>query len=412
MESVSQILLVVNFFKEKYVMKKQFEINKIALAVAMSLGTSLVSAQSGPIKIGVVTPLSGTYTPIGEQVKMGLDLAAKEINAAGGINGRKINLIYEDEEANPAVATQKAEKLFQVEKVDFLTGTVNSGSTLAVGQVAERNNKLIATSVSFADSITGDKCSPNVFRVNARAGMQSAALAAWVDKEIPKSNIFFIGPDYEMGRSTVSAFKRASTEKGAKDVGEVFAPLDNKDYSPYFGQVRAAKPNVIYTSVAGNDTVRLFSQMEEYGLNKGVTLVGASGTVTSQNMGAIGKSANGFVTGVGYSPKLDNPANKKFVADFQKAYNKLPDLYGADSYGLIYLYKAAVEKAKSTETDKVRTAMDDLSWQTPQGTKKMRAGDHQAMQDMFAVRVENGEFNIVGRVPSDQAIGPDACTRF
>jgi ABC-type branched-subunit amino acid transport system substrate-binding protein len=412
MGSANQILLVVNFLKETYIMKKQFQTKKIALAVALSLGASLVSAQTGPIKIGVVTPLSGTYTPIGEQVKMGLDLAAKEINAAGGINGRKIDLIYEDEEANPAVATQKAEKLFQVEKVDFLTGTVNSGSTLAVGQLAERNNKLIATTVSFADSITADKCSPNVFRVNARAGMQSAALAAWVDKEIPKANIFFIGPDYEMGRSTVSAFKKASTEKGAKDVGEVFAPLDNKDYSPYFGQVRAAKPNVIYTSVAGNDTVRLFTQMDEYGVNKGVTIVGASGTVTSQNLGAIGKSANGFVTGVGYSPKLDNPANKKFVADFQKAYNKLPDLYGADSYGLMYFYKAAVEKAKSTETDKVRTAMNDLSWQTPQGTKKMRAGDHQAMQDMFAVRVENGEFNIVGKVPSDQAIGPDTCTRF
>ena len=391
---------------------KQFQVKKISLAVALSFSASLVLAQSGPIKIGVVTPLSGTYTPIGEQVKMGLDLAAKEINAAGGINGRKIDLIYEDEEANPAVATQKAEKLFQVEKVDFLTGTVNSGSTLAVGQLAERNGKLIATTVSFADSITGDKCSPNVFRVNARAGMQSAALAAWVDKEIPKANIFFIGPDYEMGRSTVSAFKKASTEKGAKDVGEVFAPLDNKDYSPYFGQVRSAKPNVIYTSVAGNDTVRLFTQMDEYGVNKGITIVGASGTVTSQNMGAIGKSANGFVTGVGYSPKLDNPANKKFVSDFQKAYNKLPDLYGADSYGLLYFYKAAVEKAKSTDTEKVRVAMNDLSWQTPQGVKKMRAGDHQAMQDMFAVRVENGEFNIVGRVPADQAIGADVCSRF
>ena len=391
---------------------KQFQVKKISLAVALSFSASLVLAQSGPIKIGVVTPLSGTYTPIGEQVKMGLDLAAKEINAAGGINGRKIDLIYEDEEANPAVATQKAEKLFQVEKVDFLTGTVNSGSTLAVGQLAERNGKLIATTVSFADSITGDKCSPNVFRVNARAGMQSAALAAWVDKEIPKANIFFIGPDYEMGRSTVSAFKKASTEKGAKDVGEVFAPLDNKDYSPYFGQVRSAKPNVIYTSVAGNDTVRLFTQMDEYGVNKGITIVGASGTVTSQNMGAIGKSANGFVTGVGYSPKLDNPANKKFVSDFQKVYNKLPDLYGADSYGLLYFYKAAVEKAKSTDTDKVRVAINDLSWQTPQGVKKMRAGDHQAMQDMFAVRVENGEFNIVGRVPADQAIGADVCSRF
>lgn len=382
------------------------------MLAALSLGATLAIAQTGPIKIGVVTPLSGTYTPIGEQVKMGLDLAAKEINAKGGINGRKIDLIYEDEEANPAVATQKAEKLFQVEKVDFLTGTVNSGSTLAVGQVAERNNKLIATSVSFADSITGDKCSPNVFRVNARAGMQSAALAAWVDKEIPKANIFFIGPDYLMGRSTVSAFKKASTEKGAKDVGEVFAPLDNKDYSPYFGQVRSAKPNVIYTSVAGNDTVRLFTQMDDYGVKKGVTIVGASGTVTSQNLGAIGKSANGFVTGVGYSPKLDNPANKQFVADFQKAYSKLPDLYGADSYGLLYFYKAAVEKAMSTDTDKVRAAMNDLSWQTPQGIKKMRAGDHQAMQDMFAVRIENGEFNIVGMVAADQAIGPDVCDRF
>jgi len=411
MENVNQGLLVVNFFKGDLIMK-QFQVKKISLAVTLSFSASLVLAQSGPIKIGVVTPLSGTYTPIGEQVKMGLDLAAKEINAAGGINGRKINLIYEDEEANPAVATQKAEKLFQVEKVDFLTGTVNSGSTLAVGQLAERNGKLIATTVSFADSITGDKCSPNVFRVNARAGMQSAALAAWVEKEIPKANIFFIGPDYEMGRSTVSAFKKASTETGAKDVGEVFAPLDNKDYSPYFGQVRSAKPNVIYTSVAGNDTVRLFTQMDEYGVNKGITIVGASGTVTSQNMGAIGKSANGFVTGVGYSPKLDNPANKKFVSDFQKAYNKLPDLYGADSYGLLYFYKAAVEKAKSTDTDKVRVAMNDLSWQTPQGVKKMRSGDHQAMQDMFAVRVENGEFNIVGRVPADQAIGADVCSRF
>lgn len=389
-----------------------FKLKEILLCMALSSVTTIAVAQADAIKIGVVTPLSGTYTPIGEQVKMGLDLAAKEINASGGINGRKITLLYEDEEANPAVATQKAEKLFQVEKVDFLTGTVNSGSTLAVGQLAERNNKLIATTVSFADSITADKCSPNVFRVNARAGMQSAALAAWLDKEIPKANIFFIGPDYEMGRSTVSAFKKASIEKGAKDVGEVFAPLDNKDYSPYFGQVRAAKPNVIYTSVAGNDTVRLFTQMDEYGVNKGVTIVGASGTVTSQNMGAIGKSANGFVTGVGYSPKLDNPANKKFVTDFQKAYNKLPDLYGADSYGLLFFYKSAVEKANSTDTDKVRAAMKDLTWATPQGNKTMRGGDHQAMQEMFAVKVDNGQFNIVGKVPADLAIGPDTCTRF
>ena len=105
-------------------------------------------AQSDPIKIGVVTPLSGTYAGIGQQVKWGLDLATKEINASGGIAGRKVELIYEDEEANPAVAVQKAEKLLQVSKVDFLTGTVNSGSTLAVGQVAVQQRQGQAVGVA------------------------------------------------------------------------------------------------------------------------------------------------------------------------------------------------------------------------------------------------------------------------
>jgi len=385
----------------------------IVSVVTTALATPLFAlAQTGPIRIGVVTPLSGTYAGIGQQVKWGLDLAATQINAAGGVMGRKLELLYEDEEANPAVATQKAEKLFQVSKVDFLTGTVNSGSTLAVGQVAERNNKLIATTVSFADSITTDKCSPNVFRVNARAGMQSAALADWMAKEKPNANVFYLGPDYEMGRSTVAAFKAAAEAKGAKTVGEVFAPLDNKDYSPFFGQVRSSKPAVIYTSVAGNDTVRLFTQMAEFGVNRNVQVVGASGTVTSQNLAAIGKAADGFVTGVGYSPNIDSAENRKFVAEFEAVAKTKPDLYGADSYGVLFFYKAAVEKARSVETDKLRDAMRGLQWATPQGLKTLRAGDHQAMQDMYAVRVNNGQFEIVGKVAGATAIGPDTCTKF
>jgi branched-chain amino acid transport system substrate-binding protein len=365
-----------------------------------------------PIKIGVVTPLSGTYTPIGQQVRWGLELATTEVNAAGGIMGRQIQLIFEDEEANPSVAVQKAEKLFEVQKVDFLTGTVNSGSTLAVGQTAERAGKLIATTVSFADSITADKCSPNVFRVNARAGQQSAALAAWVAKQKPKAKVFFLGPDYEMGRSTVATFKKTVEGLGAESVGEVFAPLDSKDYTQYFGQLRQAKPEVLYTSVAGNDTVRLMTQMQDFGLAKNLLVVGASGTVTSQNIAAIGAAADGFGTGVGYSTQIDTPDNKKFVEAFKAANKAEPDLYGADSYGLIFFYKAAVEKAKSTETDKVREAMRGLEWMTPQGKKTMRAGDHQAIQPMYVARVAGGKFKIDGNVGGDEAIGPDECKRF
>jgi ABC-type branched-subunit amino acid transport system substrate-binding protein len=387
----------------------------LTAALAVSLGgvTGAALAQSaGPIRIGVVTPLSGTYAPIGQQVKWGVELATREINDAGGIMGRKVELLFEDEEANPAVATQKAEKLFQSSKVDFLTGTVNSGSTLAVGQVAERNDRLIATTVSFSDAITGEKCSPNVFRVNAKAGQQSAALAEWMAREKPNARVFFLGPDYEMGRSTVSAFKTAALKKGAVDAGEVYPPLDNKDYSPFFGQLRSARPTVLYSSTAGNDTVRLFTQMSEFGLLKNLTVIGASGAVTSQNMAAISKALEGFVTGVGYALDIDTPENKKFVANFQSAYKTTPDLFGADSYGVMYFYKAAVEKAKSTETGKLRTAMRGLEWTTPQGKKQIRAGDHQAIQDMYAVRLTDGKFKVISKVAGDAAIGPDTCTRF
>lgn len=386
---------------------------KTTTATLLFCATALSSAYAAdPIKIGVVTPLSGTYAGIGQQVRWGLELATKEVNAAGGIMGRPVELLFEDEEANPAVAVQKAEKLFQVGKVDFLTGTVNSGSTLAVGQLAERAGKLISTTVSFADSITTDKCSPNVFRVNARAGQQSAALAAWLATEKPKAKVFYLGPDYEMGRSTVAAFRSNIERVGGTSLGEIFAPLDNKDYTQYFGQIRASRPQVLYTSVAGNDTVRLFSQLQEFGLLNNITVLGASGTVTSQNLGAIGKAADGFVTGVGYSTEIATPANKTFVEAFRNAFKNDPDLYGADSYGLIYAYKTAVEKAKSTETDKVRDALRGLTWATPQGDKTMRAGDHQAVQTMYVVRVDKGQFKIVGEVKGDEAVGPDTCTRF
>jgi branched-chain amino acid transport system substrate-binding protein len=152
--------------------------------------------------------------------------------------------------------------------------------------------------------------------------------------------------------------------------------------------------------------------MQDFGLLGNLLVVGASGTVTSQNIGAIGAAADGFGTGVGYSTQIESPENKKFVEAFKAANKADPDLYGADSYGLIYFYKAAVEKAKSTDTDKVREAAKDLQWMTPQGQKTMRAGDHQAIQPMYVVRVNGGQFKIVGDVGGEDAIGPDECKRF
>lgn len=384
----------------------------VSAALVAGLAGSALAQDGEPIKVGVVTPLTGTYAGIGEQVRWGLELSAKEINENGGIMGRPLELIFEDEEANPSVAVRQAEKLFQSDGVDFLTGTVNSASTLAVAQLAERNDRLAATTVSYSDAITGEQCSPNMFRVNPSAHMQAATLAVWVATETENSRVLYLGPDYEMGRSTVAAFRAAAEAQGAESVGELFAPLGTNDYSQYFGQIRAAQPEVIYTSVAGNDTVRLFTQLEEFGMRDQFIILGAAGTVSGQNIGALGDAAEGFVTGVGYSVQLDTPENKDFVKAFEEAHGTSPDLFGADSYGVLKLYKAAVEKAGTTETAAVREAMHDLEWETPQGTKKMRAGDHQALQDMYAVQVKGGAFTVIDEIPGEDVIGPDNCERF
>ncbi len=186
--------------------------------IAMLLASGAYAQET--IKIGVLTPLSGTYAGIGQQVRWGIDQSVEEINAAGGIAGRQIELVYEDSEANPAVAVTKAEKLFTVDNVDFLTGTVNSGATLAVGQVADRADKLIATTVSFSDAITGSVVHRTSFE-STRAGQQSVALAAWLKQEKPGAKVYYLGPDYEMGRSTVAAFKERAESVGATSTGQV-----------------------------------------------------------------------------------------------------------------------------------------------------------------------------------------------
>src|SRR5713101_8235437 len=380
-------------------------------AFAFSLGLNAHAADA--IKVGVVTPLSGSYAPIGKQVRWGAELAVKEINAAGGVAGRPFELLFEDEEANPPVAVRKSEKLLQQDKVDFLTGTVNSGSTLAVGQLAERNDRILVTTVSYAPSITGAQCNANVFRVNANAFMQSNALTNWLTKNVPGKRYFFIGPDYEMGRSTISAFQKDVARLGGSDTGSTFPPLGAKDFSSYIGQIRAARPDVIMTATAGNDTVRLLTQLKEYGiLSDKLTLAGAAGAVTQEIVGAMGGAAEGFLSAAGYSTDIDTPSNKKFVAAFKKDFQNDPDLFAADTYGLFYLFKQAIEKAGDTDPAKLRTAMEDASWETPQGTKKIRKGDHQAVVDMVVVKVKGSDFLTVGKVPGADAVGPDKREKF
>lgn len=384
----------------------------LAAAAAVALSAQTAAAQD-VFKVGILTPSTGTYAKLGQQQTWSFEMAAEEINESGGILGHKIEFVTEDSEANPKVATQKAEKLITVDKVQLIIGTVSSGVSLAVGQVAERFGVNMITSVSWSDAITGAKCSPNAFRVNARAGQMANALAEWLAKEYGGKRIAYIGPDYEMGRSTVAAFKTLAEERGLESAGEIYAPLETPDYSPFFGQLRAAQPDVLFAPMAGEDSVRFFTQLAEFGMQGQFQLTGGAGSITPAELPAIGNAADGFTFGAGYAASLDTPANKAFVEKYRaRSGGQDPTLYSADAYGVLHLVKKAAEKAGSLEPEAVQKAMRGMSWDTPQGSKTVREGDNQAVMTMYVVQINDGDFNVIDTIDGEAAIGADQCERW
>ena len=190
--------------------------------------------------------------------------------------------------------------------------------------------------------------------------------------EKPQAKVFYLGPDYEMDESTVAAFK-ASAEKVGASTGLVrcFAPLDAKDYTQYFGRVRAARPQVLYTSVAGNDTVRLLSQMQEFGLLQQPQPGRRLGQATSRAIRRSGRRPKVSPASATLRPRSVRPRTRNSSTPSRRPTGGARSLRRRRPHGCD---KAAVEKAKSTETDKVREAPRGLKWMTPQGEKTIRAG--------------------------------------
>jgi branched-chain amino acid transport system substrate-binding protein len=208
-------------------------------------------------------------------------------------------------------------------------------------------------------------------------------------------------------------FSKEVERNGKKVVETIFPPLGATDFSTYFGRIRAARPDVLLTMTPGNDTVRLLTQMKEFGLIPApFKMGGAAGAVTAGNIGAMGGAADGFITGASYSADLDTPENKAFLPKFKAKYTEDPDLFAVDSYSLVYLIKAAAEKAGSLEAEALRKAIPGISWDTPQGRKTMRKEDNQASLNMYLIEVKGKDFKIVGTVPASEIIIPNECKKF
>ena len=388
----------------------------IAFAAILVGGLGLMAgpddASSQTIKLGVLAPLSGTYANIGNHEVWAIRQAVEQLNLKGGVLGRKFEIVTEDDEANPPIGVRKATKLIAQDKVDFLVGTVHSGVTLQIMSVAEKHKKILLIPVSEAAAITEENCSKYAFRISGNARLQANGLGAWMVQNLGK-RYYFIGADYAMGRSGVATMAEVVKKNGGEDIGEVFAPLGTTDFASYLGKIKAAAPDVLFLTLAGNDVVRFVTQLDSFGLKKQMKVAGSPQMIETNVLPAMGAAADDLVSVTRYVYTLDRSENKAFVEGFVKYSNgEMPNQYSESSYDAIMMLAMAIEKAQSLEEGKVIAALEGLSFAAPRGNLTIRAGDHQTLHDKYIVQVKGGKYQIIGKKAAAEVAGPDLCAKF
>jgi branched-chain amino acid transport system substrate-binding protein len=339
------------------------------------------------IKLGVMEPLSGAFKDIGDRYLEGVQYAADVLNAKGGINGKQVEVIPVDSELKPAIATNKATKLILREDVRYFCGGTGSSVAGAMEALARKQDLLFFTYGMAAASLTGEKCSPNFFRLCANTNTQSYALAAWVAEQGFKK-VITIAQDYSFGQEATAAFveKLKELAPDAEVVGQILHPIGTKDFAPYVSQIINSGAEVVFTSNWGSDLTLLLKQAKPLGLDATFACyyLNDENAITSV---ANDEAAIGSVTAEVYMVSIPGAANREFVEGFKKAKGYYPTWLRGKAYLATMFWAEAVKKAGSAEVDAVRTAWEGLSYDGPAGTWTMRACDHQVQQPVWIAEI-------------------------
>lgn len=373
------------------------------VAIATGLVGSHAALADDAIRIGIPTSLTGPYVELGAEVKRGAEFAAKEANAKGGVDGRKVELEYADTEGNPDAGRRAAEKLVR-SGYRLLTGTISSAVGLAIGGQMEKWDALYISSINKSDRLTGEACNARVFRANHSDSMDMALIGPWL-KTRPEREWGVMAADYAWGHDSADAFTAGAIAAGKTIKIRLFAPLGTKDYAPYIQQIKDAGVGALWVAEAGRDAVNFGIQAKQFKLFDLVFAVSQSFAVPSTIKG-MGDLADGVWGIINYTSTLNTPGNKAFVAEWVKVYGKEPGNFEAETYVTMKALFAAVEKAHSVEPGTVAKALSDISFDVPfYGNVTMRAADHQLMLPNYIGRVArvDGELKPVVEVTVDAA---------
>src|SRR5215475_5803690 len=356
----------------------------IALASELSAPAILRAQTTDVIRIGHLTPRTGFLGPLGEYAVLAIDLAVEEINAAGGINGRKVELIKEDS-VNPQTASTKAERMIERDKVSCIIGEISSASALTIGQVAQRSKTVFINTGANSDALRGSDCKRYMFHIES----QNSMYVKTVGRSFLKSGLvkgkkwYSLTADYAFGHDLLKVAKRFMEGNGGQFAGDDLVPTDATDFSAYLLKIRDAKPDLVVINLAGTQTTNFLKQYAEFGLT---FPVGGFGFDTALAW-AAGKGNFVGTWPVVWHHLIDTPGSKKFVSAFTKKYGKPPENQAWGDYVAAKIVAQTVNDLKSTDSTKIiehfeKGAKFDLL-KTRQGY--FRASDHQLMHEMYAV---------------------------
>lgn len=364
---------------------RKFAVTCLTLAMGLMLAAGAYAAET--IKLAVMEPLSGNFKDIGDRYTEGVQYAAEVINAKGGINGRKIEVIPVDTEVNPAVATRKATKLILQDNVRHFCGGTGSSVAGAMEALSDKHNTLFFTYGMAASSLTGDKCNRNFFRTCANTDMQSFALAHWVAEKGFKK-IFCIAQDYSFGQEAVAAFIKKLKELNpqAEIVGQVMHPIGTKDFAPYVSQIINSGADLVFTSNWGNDLTLLLKQAQPMGLKAKFAGYYLNDEVMI-NAVANDQAVIGSVGAEIYMVSIPGQANEEFINGFKKAKGFYPTWLRGKAYLATMFWAEALKKAGNDKVDDVIKAWEGLTYDGPAGKWTMRACDHQTMQPVWTAEI-------------------------
>jgi branched-chain amino acid transport system substrate-binding protein len=351
----------------------------VALALALAMGSAHAADK---VKVGFLSTLSGPGGALGVDIEDGFKLALKSTGSKLG--GLPAELVVVDDQQNPDVAKQATDRLLKRDKVDLMTGIVFSNIMLAVGPTIFDSKTFYVSANAGPSQYAGAQCNPYFFNV----AWQNDNLHEAVGKHVAEKgfrNVALVAPNYPAGKDALTGFKRYYNGKVAD---EIYTKLGQLDYAAELSQIRS-RPDAVYIFLPGGMGINFIKQYAAAGLAKDVPLFGPGFSADEDVIRAAGDAMNGMYNASQWAHDLPNAENRRFVADFEREYGRLPSLYASQGYDAALLIDAAVRKVKGNLDDKeaLRAALAAADFKSVRGAFKFNR-NHYPVQDYYLRVVE------------------------